>query len=70
MFERPKHFEDQRWEISEEGYVEPLWSKGPVLPKTLLGILDCADIGAKVEDIDEMDVDWDGTSNNENKGYE
>ena len=33
-------------------------------------ILDCADIGAKVEDIDEMDVDWDGTSNNENKGYE
>ena len=47
-----------------------MWSKGPVLPKTLLGILDCADIGAKVEDIDEMDVDWDGTSNNENKGYE
>ena len=47
-----------------------MWSKRSVLPKTLVGILDCTDIDAKVEDIDEMDVDWDGTLNNENKRYE
>ena len=43
--------------MSEEGYIETLWSKGPVLPTTLIDILDCADIDAEVEDIDEMDVD-------------
>ena len=57
MFEHSKPFEDQGWEMSEEGYIETLWSKGPVLPTTLIDILDCADIDAEVEDIDEMDVD-------------
>ena len=52
MFERPKPFEDQGWEMSEEGYIEPVRSKGPVLQKTLVDILDCADIDAEVEDID------------------
>ena len=68
MSECPKPFEDQGWEMSEEGYIESLRSKGPVLPTTLVDILDCADIDAKVEVIDEMD--WDGTSDDENDGYE
>ena len=70
MIERPKPFEDQGWEMSEEGYIEPLWLKGPVLVTTLVDITDCADIDGEVEDIDEMDVDWDGTSDDENDGYE
>ena len=53
MFERPKPFEDQGWKMSEEEYTEPLWSKGPVLPTTLVDVLDCADIDAEVEDIEE-----------------
>ena len=54
MFERLKPFEDQGWKMSEEGYTEPLWSKGPVLPTTLVDILDCADIDAEVEDIEDI----------------
>ena len=38
-------------------------SKEPVLPASLVGILDFADIYAEVDDIEEMDVDWDGTVN-------
>ena len=56
--------------MSEEGYIERLRSKGTVLPTTLVDILNCADIDAKVEEIDEMDVDWNGTSYDENDRYE
>ena len=62
MFHHLKPFEDQGWEMSEEGYIELLWSKGPTLPTTLVDILDCADIDAEVKDTDKTDVDWDGTS--------
>ena len=70
VFEHPKPFEDQGWKMSEEGYIKPLWSKGPILMKSLVDILDCADIDAEVEDIDKMDVDWGGISDDENDGYE
>ena len=71
MLERPKPFEDQGWEMSEEENVESLWSKAPVLPTTIVDIHDCANIDdAEVEDIDEMDVDWDCTSDDENDEYE
>ena len=71
MFERPKNFEDQGWEMSEQGYVESLRSKGPVLWATLVDILHYADINTDTNtDIDEMDVDWDCTSDDETDGYE
>ena len=70
MFERPKPFGDQGWEMLEEGYIEPLWLKGPALPSILVDILNCADIDAEVEDIDEMDDNWDDTSDDEDNGYE
>ena len=68
MFEGRKPFRDQGWEMLQEGYIEPLWLKGPVLPSTLVDILNCADIDAEVEDIDEMDVNW-HDSDDEDDGY-
>lgn len=50
--------------------MELLWSKGTVLPTSFIDILDCADILAKVKNIEKINVDWDGTSNDENDGYE
>lgn len=50
--------------------MELLWSKGTVLPTSFIDILDCADIVAKLKNIEEINVDWDGTSNDENDGYE
>ena len=69
MFERPKPFGDQGWEMLEDGYIEPLWLKGSALPSILVDILNCADIDAEVEDIDEMDENWDDTDDEDN-GYE
>ena len=70
MFERPKPFQDQVCEMSKAGYIEPLYSKGPLLPTSLADILDCADIDAEVEDVDEMDIDWEGITDDENYGYQ
>ena len=50
--------------------MELLWSKGTVLPTSFIDILDCVDIVAKVKNIEKINVDWDGTSNDENDGYE
>ena len=70
MFERPKPFQDQVWEMSKAGYIESLYSKGPLLPTSVADILDCADIDAEVEDVDEMDIDWEGITDDENYGYQ
>ena len=56
--------------MSDEGYIELLWSKRPILLTSLLDILNCADTNAKVEDIEEIDVDLDGNSDDKNDGYE
>ena len=37
---------------------------------SLVDTLDCADKDAEVEDFEEMDADWDGSSDDENGGYE
>ena len=69
MFECLKPFEDQGLEMSKEIYREPLRSKGSVLLASIVDILDCADIDAEEEGIDEIDIDWYGTSDDENDGY-
>ena len=43
--------------MSDEGCIEPLWSKGRVLPTYLVDILNCADIDSEIEDIEKTDVD-------------
>lgn len=55
--------------MSDEGCIEPLWSKGLVLPTYLVDILNCADIDSEIEDIEKTDVDQDSTSDEENDVY-
>ena len=62
MFECLKPFEDQGLKMSKEIYRESLRSKGSVLLASVVDILDCADIDAEEEGIDEIDIDWYGTS--------
>ena len=39
--EKPKPFDkDQGWEKLENGSLEPVWSRGPILPLSLIDILD------------------------------
>ena len=51
ILQHPKPFEHQGWEMSDKGYIELLWSKGPTLPTCLIDILNCADINTEAEDI-------------------
>ena len=43
-------------------------SKQPVLPTSLVDIINCADIDTEMENAEEMDVNWDGSSDDENDG--
>ena len=69
LFECLKPFEDQVFKMSKEIYTEPLWSKGSALLASVKDIFDCADTDAEKEGIDEIDIDWYGTSDDENDGY-
>ena len=51
ILQHPKPFEHRGWEMSDKGYIELLWSKGPTLPTCLIDTLNYADINAEVEDI-------------------
>ena len=45
IFERPKPYDEgQGWLKTEEGVLEPVWSVGPVLPPSLLDLLDTSDM--------------------------
>ena len=70
IFERPKPSEEgQGWTMSDEGYLEPIWSKGAPFPTTLVDILEStankkSDEEEEVEVIEEMEVD-EGPSDDE-----
>lgn len=41
IYERPRPYDEgQGWLKTEEGMVEPVWSIGPILPPSLLDLLD------------------------------
>ena len=41
IFELPKPYdEDQGWVIGETGIIEPLWTKGSILPQSLIDLLE------------------------------
>ena len=44
IYERPKpHDKGQGWLKTDEGVVEPVWSIGPILPPSLIDLLDTQD---------------------------
>jgi hypothetical protein len=55
IWERPKlYYQVQEWIRTDEGVLEPLWSCGPVLPMSLVDLLDTTD-HEEEEDDDEED---------------
>lgn len=65
VFERPKpEDENQGWEKTEQGLLEPIWSCGPTLPLSLTDILetvhidDDSDIDTP-EDLELCEIDYD-----------
>ena len=64
IFERPNPSEEgQGWKMSDEGYLEPVWSKGSPFPTSLVDIMDAtpkdeSDYSEYQEEIEEMDVDY------------
>jgi hypothetical protein len=55
IIEKPKPYDqDQGWEKVNDGVLEPVWSKGPILPLSL---------------IDLLDSDWDLDDENEDDDY-
>ena len=66
IFERPNPSEkDQGWIMSDEGFLEPLWSQGPAFPTSLIDILDSSndDEEGEEDELVEMDIeDWNESS--------
>ena len=55
-FECPKPYDDdQGWIKTEEGQIEPMWSIGPILPPSLLDILEATN---NSEDEDNAQSDF------------
>ena len=61
MNDNPKPYDiDQGW-VFNDGILEPVWSKGPILPTSMVDILDAKEVetdsGDELSDIDEDDND-------------
>ena len=58
---KPKpHDPGQGWIKTEQGCLEPVWSCGPILPLSLIDLMDSPTIEEEnEEDEDEMDIDYD-----------
>ena len=62
MFWRPKPYDTgQGWKKTEQGILEPVWSIGPIVPPSLIDLLekmDCEDEQGKEQEAD-LEIDYD-----------
>jgi len=49
----------QGWEKTEEGILEPVWSNGPILPPSLIDLLEKTAEEMEDEDEEEQEIDYD-----------
>lgn len=61
IFWCPKpHEPEQGWEKTEEGTLEPIWSLGPILPPTLIDLIDRAvEEVLNLEEEETLEIDYD-----------
>ena len=60
IIEKPKPYDmDQGWQKVENGSLEPIWSRGPILPMSLIDLLDSTDWDLDDEDEDDEYLDYD-----------
>ena len=58
ILETPKHYDDEQgWINTEDGLLEPVWHCSPVLPNSLVDLLDTGD--REEVDGEEFDIDDD-----------
>ena len=58
IFYKPKPFDDhQGWEISDKGFLEPIWSYGDILPPSIVDILERPISDNEESDEDDIDDD-------------
>ena len=66
IIEKPKPYDmDQGWEKVENGSLEPIWSRGPILPMSLIDLLDSTDWDSDDEDEDDEYLDCDNIFDDE-----
>ncbi len=60
IIEKPKPYDpEQGWIKLESGLLEPVWSKGPILPLSLIDLLDSTDWEIDEEnDEEESSIDY------------
>ena len=59
IIEKPKPYDmDQGWQKVENGSLEPIWSRGPILPMSLIDLLDSTDWDLDDEDEDDEYLDY------------
>ena len=64
IFEKPKPSDDnQGWKINEIGILETVWTRGPILPQSLIDLLDTTDDDES--DDEEVDVEPDDYESND-----
>ena len=64
IFWRPKPCDvGQGWEKTEQGVLEPVWTCGPILPPSLIDLLDTGDSESDQNDDeeaeDDVEIDYD-----------
>ena len=60
ILERPKPFnENQGWVRTEERLIEPLWSRGPILPTSLVDLLERCTSGEEDDEETDADIEMD-----------
>ena len=61
IFWCPKPYDpNQGWEKNEGGTLEPVWSCGPILPTSLIDLLEGTVEEMDAEENEEEDIDWEG----------
>ena len=68
VFQNPKPYESgQGWQKTEEGFIEPLWSCGPILPPSLVDLLQQTVEEGKDDEVAELhEADDDDFAEDEN----
>lgn len=60
QFDKPKpHDDGQGWMLTEEGVLEPLWSCGPILPSSLIDLIEEVFEEEDGEEEDNLGIDYD-----------
>ena len=66
IFWSPKPYDpEQGWQRSDEGVLEPVWSCGPVLPPTLIDLVEKI-----TEEMEQCDDDIEGEQSDQGSDYE